>query len=198
MMRAIAISRQLGSEGTEIAQQVSLRLGWALYGRELINLAAKQAGVPAVALSELDEFGFFGLKPTPAERKAYQVAIQIIMNTLADKGNVVILGRGGQAHLHDRDDVLKVRIISPAEVRIERLTLREGISYGAARSRIEASDRSRARYLRATAKANIDSAQLYHLVLNTAIIDKEAVIDLLCRLALMPASQAKVTLESNP
>ncbi len=52
-MAVITLSRQLGSHGEEIATQVAQALGLRLIDAETINRAAQRAGVPQVALAEL-------------------------------------------------------------------------------------------------------------------------------------------------
>lgn len=49
----ITISRQLGSQGNEIAAAVAQRLGLRFVDREIIHRAAREAGVPRAALEEL-------------------------------------------------------------------------------------------------------------------------------------------------
>lgn len=53
-MTVITLSRQLGSHGEEIATQVALALNLRLIDAEAINRAAQKAGVPQVALAELE------------------------------------------------------------------------------------------------------------------------------------------------
>jgi len=101
-MSAITVSRQMGSRGDELALQVAGRLGWQRVCRDLINQAARSAGVPQVALAEIDELGFLGLRPSAKEWRVYQSQVERIIRDLADGGNVVIVGRGGQVVLHDR------------------------------------------------------------------------------------------------
>jgi CMP/dCMP kinase len=54
-MTVITISRQLGSHGEEIATQVAQALNLRLVDAETINKAAQQAGVPQVALVEMEQ-----------------------------------------------------------------------------------------------------------------------------------------------
>jgi hypothetical protein len=89
-MPIITLSRQLGSGGDEIAQRVATRLGLRLVGRELINQAARQAGVPEVALAELDELGLLGLKPTRAAMRLYREKVTAIMHDLARAGDLLL------------------------------------------------------------------------------------------------------------
>lgn len=60
-MTVITLSRQLGSHGEEIAAQVAQALGLRLIDADTINRAAQQAGVPEVALAELEHEGEQGL-----------------------------------------------------------------------------------------------------------------------------------------
>jgi cytidylate kinase len=52
-MAVITLSRQLGSQGEEIAAQVAQALGLRLIDAETISRAAQKAGVPQMALAEL-------------------------------------------------------------------------------------------------------------------------------------------------
>jgi CMP/dCMP kinase len=54
-MTVITISRQLGSHGEEIATHVAQELNLRLIDAETINRAAQQAGVPQVALVEMQQ-----------------------------------------------------------------------------------------------------------------------------------------------
>jgi len=60
-MTVITISRQLGSLGGDIASSVAQELGLRLIDAETINRAAEKAGVPRIALAELETEGERGL-----------------------------------------------------------------------------------------------------------------------------------------
>jgi cytidylate kinase len=60
-MTVITISRQLGSLGGDIASSVAEELGLRLIDAETINRAAEKAGVPRIALAELETEGERGL-----------------------------------------------------------------------------------------------------------------------------------------
>ena len=169
-MGAITISRQMGSYGDEIALQVARRLGWRLVCRELINRSALAAGVPQVALAEIDELGFFGVRPSPGEWQAYQSQVERFIRDLADEGKVIIVGRGGQVALRDRPETLHVRIIAPFETRVARLQAENNIPAAAARARLAESLKRRAHYLRRSYGVEVDDPALYHLTLNTGLL----------------------------
>ena len=56
-MTIVTISRQLGSGGNEIAASVAEALGLRFIDREIINRAAHEAGVPKIALQEMEYEG---------------------------------------------------------------------------------------------------------------------------------------------
>ena len=166
-MTTITISRQLGSQGTEVANALGRQLGYRVVWRELINQAALRSGLPEVALATIDELGLLGLHPSARERQAYHEAVRQVIEGLAEVGQVVIVGRAGQVILHDRPDVLHVRIVAPAPLRAERIALTHRVSLEAAYEQVLTSDRTRANYLHRYYHARWDDPELYDLVLNT-------------------------------
>jgi len=177
-MSAITISRQMGSQGDELAAQVAQRLGWRCVGRDIINQAALAAGVPQVALAEIDELGFLGLRPSARDRQLYQSQVERIIRDLADEGGVAIVGRGSQVVLGHRPDVLRLRVIAPLASRIAWLQQQKVISAEAARAWLAASDKARARYLRRGYGVQVEDPTLYHLVVNTGLLDLGLAVNL--------------------
>ncbi|NTU63534.1 MAG: cytidylate kinase-like family protein [Chloroflexi bacterium] len=85
----------------------------------------------------------------------------------AKRGNVVIVGRGGQAVLRNEPGVLHVRIEAPLDTRIHRVQLREGLTFEAAREVVAERDRAAADYLKRFYGVDWSDSLLYHLILNT-------------------------------
>ena len=99
---------------------------------------------------------------------------------LAIEGNVVIVGRAGQAILQNDPDVLHVRVVAPLETRIQRIVQAHKISAKAARAQIEDSDRFRANYLKRFYHIQWDDPSFYHLVINTGHISLETSAEVVC------------------
>jgi cytidylate kinase len=177
-MGAITISRQMGSRGDELADLLAQQLGWRQVCRDLINQAALAAGVPQVALAEIDEFGFLGLRPSAKEWQAYQSQVKRIICDLADQGDVVIVGRGGQVVLRGHPQVLHVRVVAPFEARIAQLRLERRVSRESACACLEASDKARTRFLRRSHGVRLDDPTLYHFTINTGLLDLSQAVDL--------------------
>jgi CMP/dCMP kinase len=168
---AITISRQVSSRGDDLAVQVAQRLGWRIISRELINKAALAAGAPQVALAEIDELDFLGLRPSPREWRAYREQVQGIIQALAEIGDIVIVGRGGQIVLQDRPEVLHLRVVAPLEKRVSWLQETESLSPQVAEARLSQSDKRRTGYVQRSYKVNPNDPALYHLTINTGCFD---------------------------
>ena len=180
-MAVITVSRQLGSLGTEVAQQAANRLGYRIVEREVINQAALCAGAPEVALAMIDELHLLGLCPTEEACQAYIQALGVVMEELAAGGNIVIVGRAGQVILANRPDTLHVRLIAPLQIRIERIAQRRGISLQAARAQVTASDRCRKKFIKHFYNHDLDDPDQYDLIINTARFTFEATVNLICQ-----------------
>ncbi|MCU0501225.1 MAG: cytidylate kinase-like family protein [Anaerolineae bacterium] len=189
-MPIITLSRELGSRGDDIAVAVAERLKLRLVGRDLLNQAARQAGVPEVALAEIDELGLLGVKPGREALQRYQLTVEEVMRGLADAGNVMLIGRGSQIVLAGCAGVLHVRIIAPRAERARCVQERCHVSAEAAAARIDASDRARASYLRRSYDARWDDPMLYALILNMAHLTVERAVELLCVAAHQAAAAA--------
>ena len=179
-MAVITISRQYGSLGNIVANALGQRLGYRVVMRELINQAASAAGAPEVALAVIDELGLLGLSPSEEDYQAYIHAVKSVMQELADEGNAIIVGRGGQVVLAGRPDVLHVRTVAPVELRVARIAARHHISLPAARAQIKTSDRQRRIFLKRFYAIDGNDPQLYDLVINTAHMSAETACDLIC------------------
>jgi cytidylate kinase len=197
-MRVITISREYGSGGGEIAARLAKRLGWQLIDHEVVVRVAEKLHVSEEEAEEHDErveglasriFKSLQLghptMPVTVEiprsmdsRAFYEARCQIIEGAVAS-GHVVIVGRGAQAHLAKRRDVLHVRIVAPFELRLAYVMSREGLDREAAQARILKKDQERARYLETFYHRHPGDPHLYDLVLNTGILDLESAAEVI-------------------
>jgi cytidylate kinase len=197
-MRAITISREYGSGGGEIAKRLARRLGWHLIDHEVVVRVAEKLHVSVEEAKEHDEcienlasrifkslrLGHptmpvtVDIPPSMDSRAFYEARCQVIEGAVAS-GQVVIVGRGAQAHLDERRDVLHVRIVAPFALRLTYVMSREGLDREAAQARITKKDQERTRYLETFYHRNPDDPHLYDLVLNTGILDLESAAEVI-------------------
>jgi cytidylate kinase len=103
------------------------------------------------------------------------------MQELANKNNVVIVGRASQIILAGQPDVLHIRLIAPDLVRADRVANRMSVSLESARAQIQASDHYRANYLRRFYGVRWDDPTLYHFVLNTERLSPHQAANIICQ-----------------
>jgi CMP/dCMP kinase len=187
-MTVITISRQMGSLGSEIASLAAVQLGYRLVWRELINQAARRSGTPEAALAVIDELNLLGITPSRQDSAAYKLAVEQIMLELLAEDRVVILGRAGQVILHNRTNVLHIRVIAPMDQRIARIAERRGVDLQSARAQVEASDHNRASYMRRFYKVRWEDPALYHLTINTGLLPAESAVQIIARAVTQPLS----------
>lgn len=102
------------------------------------------------------------------DEEAFVRLTREVMLRLAERGNVVLVGRGSQALLAGRTDTLHVRVVAPLDYRLRLIMERDGLDREAALKRIRKTDEQRKRYVKRHYGARWNAAENYHLTLNTA------------------------------
>lgn len=130
--RIITISREFGSGGRFIGEEVAKKLGIAYYDKNIINQIAEESGLSPDYIQESAELspkkGLFAyafarrdITGKSLEDMVYEAQRKVILE-LADKESCVIIGRNADFILKDRDDVLNVFIHGDAPEKIQRIT----------------------------------------------------------------------------
>ena len=130
--RIITISREFGSGGRFIGEEVAKKLGIAYYDKNIIGQIAEKSGLSPEYIQENAElspkkglfaYAFSGRDITgkSVEDMVYEVQRNIILE-LAAKEPCVIIGRNADYILKDRDDVLNVFIHGDMPEKIKRIT----------------------------------------------------------------------------
>mgnify|MGYP000502685121 FL=1 len=130
--RIITISREFGSGGRFIGEEVAKKLGIAYYDKNIIGQIAEKSGLSPEYIQENAElspkkglfaYAFSGRDITgkSVEDMVYEAQRNIILE-LAEKGPCVIIGRNADYILKDRDDVLNVFIHGDMPEKIKRIT----------------------------------------------------------------------------
>ena len=129
--RIITISREFGSGGRFIGEEVAKKLGIAYYDKNIINEIAEKSGLSPEYIQENAElspkkglfaYAFAGRDITgkSVEDMVYEAQRNVILE-LADKEPCVIIGRNADYILKDRDDVLNVFIHGDAPEKTQRI-----------------------------------------------------------------------------
>ena len=129
--RIITISREFGSGGRFIGEEVAKKLGVAYYDKDIIGKIAEQSGLSPEYIQENAElspkkglfaYAFSGRDITGKSigDMVYEAQRKIIME-IAEKESCVIIGRNADFILKDRDDVLNVFIHGDMPEKIQRI-----------------------------------------------------------------------------
>lgn len=185
-MSVITISRQLGSLGTEIAQAVAAKLQYEYVDKEKIGEALAAYDLPISEVEKFDEKKppFWGSWQT--QREKFLHFLQAVIYDFASKGNVVIVGRGGQVLLKNLPGVLHVRIIAPFDVRVKRLSEQRWVDESQAHRVLRRSDEDSAGFLRSFFDVDWDDQSLYDLVINTQKLSIESAVEMVLKVMQSP------------
>ena len=130
--RIITISREFGSGGRFIGEEIAKKLGIAYYDKNIINDIAEKSGLSPEYVQKNAElspkkglfaYAFAGRDVTgkSVEDLVYEAQRKVILE-LAEKEPCVIIGRNADYILKDRDDVLNVFIHGGTPEKIQRIT----------------------------------------------------------------------------
>lgn len=183
----ITIGREFGSEGHEIGKELSQRLEYELYDKDLLALAEKESGIDINVLAGADEtiYGHFlspymtiqKLSPTLGDQ-LFQIQSNIIHN-LAEKGNCIIIGRLADFILKDREDCIKAFIFAPFEARVKIIMEKHGISENEAAKLTKKMDAARKSYYSYYSDGKWSQKEGKDIMLNRAAFGIRGCVDLL-------------------
>ncbi len=179
-MAIITISREMGSGGIPIANDVAEKLGYTLVDGEAIAKVAHKYGLSPEAIEKTDEKPPAFVEKLDEQMELDLHQIELIVLEYALKGNVVIYGRGGKDLLQDISSVFRVRIIAPFELRVERWAEREWLDPELARILVRKSDQQRAGFIKYYFDRDWDNPLDYDLVVNTHRLSEETAVKLIC------------------
>ena len=182
----ITISRETGSGGHTIGKMLAERLGYDFYDKELISLVAKETHLDEGTIAENGEnmsdktyidmaSGFvpFSRKDKIPVDKIQQTQNKLIQS-IAEKGNCVIVGRGADYILSGKKDTFHIFIHANMEHRIARVQRHEGISGEESRIRreLEVKDHSRGMLYQFFTGREWGRVANYNLSVDTGIFTK--------------------------
>ena len=130
--RIITISREFGSGGRFIGEEVVKKLGIAYYDKNIISQIAEKSGLAPEYIQESAELspkkGLFAyalvgrdITGKSVEDMVYEAQRKVILE-LADKEPCVIIGRNADYILKERDDILNIFIHGDMPEKIQRIT----------------------------------------------------------------------------
>ena len=150
----VAIGREFGAQGCDIAEKLAEKLGVKLYDRQLVEEAAKKLEMDEHTVQKADEVSakdIEGLKTTYGVGNFY-LSTQVldaqadIIERVAQNESCIIMGRCADYIFKDRDDCLKIYIYAPFDVRTKHIAEKYDMSMFSAKRLVRQMDEKRDTY----------------------------------------------------
>jgi cytidylate kinase len=196
-MTVIAMTREMGSLGTEVAAGVARELDLTVIHSEIVaNQVADRLGVKESAVLRYVDGSASLMERWLINRRKLSTYTSEEILRVAQRGNVLIRGWGAATLLCDLPQIIAVRVCAPMDFRVRVMMERLGIDDAAAvRNEIERFDAAHSRAMRSSFNVEQEDPRCYHLVLNTDRLPIDACVKMVCELARHPRfrDQAKTS-----
>lgn len=188
-MPILAMTRETGSLGTFLGEEVARRLGYAFTRQEIVAEAAQlyDAAEERLIATVESKPGLWETLNEAARRHFAFLAAEVF--DVALKDNVVIMGRWSTLLLRGIGHALRVRVCAPADLRVPRVAERLNVTTEEARLRVRRSDAGVRARIRQFFEVEWEDPTLYDAVLNTERVSVEVGADQLCRWLARPEWQ---------
>lgn len=195
----ITIEREYASGGSQVGRLVGEALGVPVYGREILELAAREGGTTPDYIEHLEETdtnsllyslvamanAVGGQMPQISKTDQLNLLEGRIIQRLAQQGPCVIVGRCAGWVLRERQDVLNVFIHAGRQERLRRAVEEYGVPQEQAAAVLHRFDHRRANFYHANTGRSWRERDGYHMVLDSGLLGVE-----LCAGLLTAAAQA--------
>lgn len=185
-MAILTVSRLYGSGGSEVAALVAKTLGWSLLDNAVVDAVATRMGltvaevrdreerVPslverltsAMAMGSQEWMSPIAEAKRPTDEQLIEVTRHIIEEAIA-RGSLVVVGRGTQEMLAEREDTLHVFCYAPRKALIARIMQREGVGAEEAARLVDDTNRQRDQWVRLHWERDRRAHENYDLSVNT-------------------------------
>lgn len=182
-IRHIAVSREAGAGGSEIALALGQQLGWEVFDKNLLDRVADRFHLSRLMLDLVDETRgnwVYDVLGTWMDRKIvthekYFARLSRIVLAAARTEHAVFVGRGVQ-YLLPPDEVLAVRIVASPDYRLRKIMTRTGMSVYQARRWMLEMDEGRREFVERFFHHDIADPHYYHLVVNVERCGQESAV----------------------
>ena len=170
----ITISREPGSGGRLLAQEIAKKYALDLFHQEVLHKMAASAKVNATLLETIDERGLNTLENWIAslvhERHLwpdqYLQHLMKVIGIIGKHGGAVVVGRGAN-YILPPENRFRVRVVAPLEVRVDNVARDFDVSREEAKKRVIRTESDRRAFIRKYFNADISDPTQYDLVINT-------------------------------
>ncbi len=195
-MAVITISRQFGAGGRTLGQMVAEKLNYRFLDDAVIQELSKRIRVTKESVAEMEEIagGLFSkivstmLSRRYMERLAgessgyideviYVEKLKEVINDLAKQDNIILLGRGSQFILAERENTFHFLLVADKEARIKFMQRRYNLSDTKAYQEVLGGEKRRKNVYAKMGCTNFNDPETYHMVLNMSRLTLEQAVN---------------------
>ncbi len=182
----ISISREYGSEGRTIAEQIVKDMGLLFYDRNMLDEIAKEKGFDPAAFASVDE------KPrnkllsrrvkgysNATEDNLAQMQFEFLRKKAASGESFVVLGRCSETILKEYDSLVSIFVTGNKDRKLKHVMEKFSLSETAATAKIAKHDAYRRRYHNHYSDFKWGDSRNYDVCINSSRIGVEGTAKLL-------------------
>ena len=185
-MQIITISCGSQSYGQEFAEFLATKLDYLCIGREELLEEANKQKIPIGKLETAIIKPHIFSEELALELEHYKALATSILSEKALKNNIVYYGRTGHLLLPGINHILKIRVITDIESRIEIAMKKLALSRDKAKQYIEQLDQDRKKWIKQFYNVDWDISSLYDVVINLSHLNVENAATAVCAMAQLP------------
>ena len=191
----ITISREVGSGGRIVGEQLAERLGIPFYDKVLIDMVAEESGfhpdfvqtnsktLSRNQIYDISTRGYYMGPQLFGITRSFSDELYIsqtkVIEKIAEEGSCVIVGRCADYILKDKEDCLKVFLSADVEVRKNRVIVDYNIDASEALSTIKKGDKERSRYYNFYTEQKWGDINNTNISLDTGYFSLDECVDIL-------------------
>jgi cytidylate kinase len=185
----IAIGRQHGSAGREIARALAERYGIKCYDKEIVDEAAEGSAISRELLNSFDEkrVSPFMMQSTQFPGMSHGMGLNIYVASaqfdairkIAAEKDCIFVGRCADYILRGRDDLVSVFITGDYDEKVKCIMNRQGVSEETAKKKIKEVDKDRSSYYRYFTDQIWGSAENFSLCVNSSRLGVEGTVEVI-------------------
>jgi len=198
-MAIITISRQFGAGGRTLSRMIAKKLDYLYLDEVIIERIAKKARVSEGSVKSMERTAggklskFFSIMLNQEyidrllgeergyiDEELYFKLLHEIILELSSKGDVIVMGRGGQYILADNKNAIHIYLVADMQHKIEFMQRFYKVDAAKAKQMVDRGEKMRTNFYSKFGKKNYDDPMLYDLVINRNKLTVEGTIDLIC------------------
>jgi CMP/dCMP kinase len=203
-MAVLTVSRLYGSGGSEVAALVAKELGWSLLDNAVVDAVAARMGLSVAEVRDREErvpslverltsamvmgsqewMSPIAETKRPTDEQLIEVTRRIIEEAIS-RGPLVVVGRGTQEMLAEREDTLHVFCYAPRKALIARTMKREDVSAEEAARLVDSINKERDQWVRLHWERDRRAHENYDLSVNSERLGIRGAADLVVAAARM-------------